>query len=138
MHPLRTRPPGRVDQLIDGDIALCRRRRPDQDRLIAYSRVERTGVGLRIYRDRAHAEPCRRTRNTNRDLATIGDQDRREHGYAISSGRRRIYVAGRFPRGAVENKPRSPGGAGTKPGGSLAALMGRARTFAALQPGYAF
>src|SRR6266478_5344415 len=105
MHALRTRPAGRVDQLVGGEVALGRRRRPDQDRLIADSGVESPGVGLRIHGDRAHAEPCRRTRNTNRDLATIGDQDRREHGYAISSGRRRIYVAGRFPGEPVENRP---------------------------------
>src|SRR5258708_5352663 len=108
MHALRTCPAGRVDQLVDGEIALRRQRRPDQDRLIADSGVERTGVGLRVHSDRAHAEPCCRTRNTNRDLATIGDQDRREHGYAISSGRRRIYAAGRFPWGPVENGPPWP------------------------------
>src|SRR5262245_39355353 len=108
MHALRARPAGRIDQLVDGEIALGPRRRPDQDSLIADPRMERASIGLRVDCDRAHAEPSRRTRNTNRNLATIGDQDRREHGYAISSGRRRRYATGRFPWASWKNGPRSP------------------------------
>ena len=101
MDALRGGDARRIDQRVDGEIALARRRRPDRNRHVADADMERAGIGLGIDRDGAHAEPLRGARDTNRDLTAVGDQDRREHGYAISPGRRRIYVAGGFPPRAL-------------------------------------
>ncbi len=75
MHALRAGAARRVNQPVDRQIAFQRRRRPDRHRFIADAGMERADIGLRVDRDRAHAEPRRRTRDANCDLAAIGDQD---------------------------------------------------------------
>ena len=68
------------DDLADVEVALARRRRPDRMRLVRHPDEERPRVGLRMHRDRAHAEPLRGADDPAGDLAAIGDEDAVEHG----------------------------------------------------------
>ena len=79
MHALCAAAACRLDQPVDREIAFARRRRPDRHRLVAHAHMEGAGIGVGIDRDRPHAEPLRGARDADRDLAPIGDQDRREH-----------------------------------------------------------
>ena len=67
------------DDLLDDQVALRRRRRPDQDRLIRHLDMERVTVGLGIDRDRGNPHPARGLDDAAGDLAAIGNQDLLEH-----------------------------------------------------------
>ena len=80
MHAVGARLPGDGDQFVDGEIALRRRRRADGMRLVSEPHVQRAGVGRRIDRDGAQAEPLGGAGDAAGDFAAIGDQDGFEHG----------------------------------------------------------
>ncbi len=67
------------DDLLDDEIGLDGRRRPDRDRLAGHFDVQRVLVGLGIDGDRLYAHAARGLDDPTRDLAAIGDQDFLEH-----------------------------------------------------------
>jgi len=87
MDAVGVRDRGRLDDLVDREIALARRRRTDEISLVGNADVQRSGIGLRVDRNDAHAEALRRARNAHGDLAAIGDQNRAEHGKVLAQGR---------------------------------------------------
>ena len=84
MDALRAGLAGDLDQALDVEIALARRRRPDRIGLVAGAHMQRLGIGLGIDRDGAHAEPLRGAGDAHGDLAAIRDEDGGEHGRGIS------------------------------------------------------
>ena len=68
-----------LDDLLDDQIRLRRRRRPDGHRLVRHLHVQRVAVGLRVDRHRADAELARAFDDAAGDLAAVGDQDLVEH-----------------------------------------------------------
>jgi hypothetical protein len=68
-----------LDDFLDHQIALGRRRRADQDRLVGQLDVQRPGVGLGIDRHGLDAHAPRRLDDAAGDLAPVGDQDLVEH-----------------------------------------------------------
>ena len=94
MHRLRAAVARRGDDRLDVQVALARRRRADQPRLVGHRDVQRAGIGLGIDRDRRDPHPPRRADHAAGDLAAIGDQDFGEHhgstGSACSRTRDRI------------------------------------------------
>ncbi len=68
-----------LDDLLDHQVALGRRRRADRDRLVGQLDVQRPGVGLGIDRHGPDAHAPRRLDDAARDLAPVGDQDLVEH-----------------------------------------------------------
>ena len=82
MDALPRRSPAPTSMILSIDeIALARRRRPDQMRLVGHrARCSASRVGLRIDRDGAHPEPPRGADDPAGDLAAVGDQDAVEHG----------------------------------------------------------
>ena len=73
-----------LDQLVDVEIALARRRRPDRIGLVAGAHMQRARIGVGIDRDRPQPQASRGARNAHRDLAAISDQDRGKHEPGIS------------------------------------------------------
>ncbi len=79
MHRLGAGLAAGLDDLLDDEIGLRRRRRADGDRLVRHLDVQRVAVGLGVDRHRAHAELARRLDDAAGDLAAVGDQDLLEH-----------------------------------------------------------
>ena len=99
MHRLRARLLGGGDDLLDHEIGLGRRGRPDRDRLVGHFDVQRVLVGLRIDRDGRDPHPARGLDDPARDLAAIGDQDFLEHrppGSKAQCGPARLSVLGEW------------------------------------------
>ncbi len=69
----------RRDQLVDGKIALRRRRRPDFNRRVGAFHMQRIAISLGIDRDRAQAQTLGGAHDAAGDLAAIGDKDGGEH-----------------------------------------------------------
>ena len=67
------------DDLVDCEIGLGRRRRPDGDGLVRHLDVQRFLVGFGIDGDRPDAHAARRLDDATGDLAAVGDQDCLEH-----------------------------------------------------------
>ena len=84
MNALRPGAACHLDQLVDVEIALARRRRADRIGLVAGAHMQRARVGFRIDRDRPQAQASRGARNAHRDLAAVSDQDRGKHEPGIS------------------------------------------------------
>src|SRR5262249_55244292 len=68
-----------VDDGVDVEVAVLRRRRPDADRLVGRGDVERVHIGVGIDCDGADAEPPRRAHDAAGDLTPVGDQELGEH-----------------------------------------------------------
>ena len=64
-----------VEQRLDVQIALARRRRADRDRLVGEPHVRRVGVGLGVDRDGRDAHRAAGADDAHGDLAAVGDQD---------------------------------------------------------------
>ncbi len=79
MHGLRPRFTAGLDDLLDHKIALGRRRRADQHRLIGHFDMERIAVGLGIHGYRLDPHPARSLDDPAGDLAAICDQNSFEH-----------------------------------------------------------
>ena len=59
------------------------RRRAEAHGDVGLAHVQRAGVGVAVDGDGAHPEPAQRAHDPHGDLATVGDQDRLEHGSHI-------------------------------------------------------
>ena len=77
---------GRVEDPLDVQVALRRRARADEVRLVRRPHVQRAAVGLRVHGDRADAELAQRPEDANRDLAAIRDEDVAEEGCRDHAG----------------------------------------------------
>ena len=65
--------------LLDDEIALRGRRRPDRDRHIGHFNMERVAVGLGINRNGCDPHPAGGLDDPTGDLAAVGNQDALEH-----------------------------------------------------------
>src|SRR3546814_4243539 len=72
------------ENLIDQEIRILRRRRADANGLVGLAHMQRLGIRVAIDRDRAIAETLRAADHTDRDLATVGDQNLAESGHRLS------------------------------------------------------
>ena len=86
MHRLRACALGGVHDLADDQIALCRRRRADQDRFIRHLDMASVPVGFGIDGDGFDSQPARGLDDPAGNLAAIGDQDTLEHAAANPLG----------------------------------------------------
>ena len=68
-----------LEQLVDVEIALRGRAGPEQIGLVSPFDVDRVAIELGVDRDRRDTELFARADDSDRDLATVGDQDLREH-----------------------------------------------------------
>ena len=85
MDGLRSGALRRVEDPVDREVALGRRRRPEEERLVRVRDVERGPVALRVDADRADAELAQRAEDADRDLPPVGDQNLVEHERAVFS-----------------------------------------------------
>jgi hypothetical protein len=76
---LRPRRPRRRDDRLAAQVALGGPRAADPHRLVGHRDVPGRPVGVRIDRDRAHAEPAAGLDHAARDFAPVRDQDLAEH-----------------------------------------------------------
>ena len=79
MHGLSAARLAGGDDVVDHQIALRRRRRPDRDRVIGHLDMERVAVGLGIDRDSLNSHPAGGLDDPAGDLTAIGNQDALEH-----------------------------------------------------------
>src|SRR6266700_612589 len=70
-----------LDDLLDDEITLGRRRRPDEDGLIGHFDVERVAVSLGIDRDRRDAHAAGGLDHPAGDFAAVRDQNSFEHAF---------------------------------------------------------
>jgi hypothetical protein len=68
-----------LNQLVDVQVRLRGRPRPEQVRLRRAPDVLRLPVGLRVHRDRGNPELVERPHHAHGDLTTVRDEDFREH-----------------------------------------------------------
>ena len=69
-----------VDDPLDREVGLARRRRPDVDGAVGPAHVRSARVGVAEDRDRLDPEPRQRALDPRRDLAPVRDQHALEHG----------------------------------------------------------
>jgi methylmalonyl-CoA mutase N-terminal domain/subunit len=69
-----------VDDLVDREVRLTRRRGPEQVGLVHRGDVGGITVDLAVHPDAAHAEFTAGARDADRDLTSVGDQHGIEHG----------------------------------------------------------
>ena len=79
MHRLGAGLAAGLDDLLDHQIALGRRRRSDQHGLIGHFDMQRVAVGLGIDRDRLDTHAAGSLDDPAGDLAAVGDQNSFEH-----------------------------------------------------------
>jgi hypothetical protein len=79
MHRLGAGLAAGLDDAVDGEIALRRRRRPDAHRLVRLAHMPGVGIGLGIDRHGLDAHGARRADHPAGDLPAIGYEDLREH-----------------------------------------------------------
>ena len=85
MNGLRAGPLRSVEDAVDREVALGRRRRPEEERLVRVRDVQRGPVALRVDADRADPELAQRPEDADRDLPSVGDQNLVEHERAVFS-----------------------------------------------------
>ncbi len=76
------------------EVAQRRRRRPDADGLVREQHVLQAVIGGRVHGSRADAEFAARAQDSQRDLATIGDDDLLEHGHLFDYEQRLAELNG--------------------------------------------
>ncbi len=86
MHRIGTGLADRLQDALDDDVGLGRRRRTDMHRLIRHLHMQRIAVGIRIDRDGGDAQTTGRLDDAAGDFAAIGDEDLLEHqsGFRVS------------------------------------------------------
>ena len=77
MDRLGTGQRGRLEDRLDPEVALRRRRRADADRLVGGADVGGVGVGIAEDRDRLDAQLAAGPDDPDGDLAAVGDEDAR-------------------------------------------------------------
>ena len=94
MHGRGARRPRRRDDAVDAQVGIGGALAADRDRPVGDAGVRRVAVGIGGDRDRFDAEPARRARDPDGDLAAVGDQDRAQHrASAPARGRVCMYLA---------------------------------------------
>src|SRR5215467_10502978 len=76
------RPARGVEHSVDVEVALARRRGPDQDGFVGLARVGPVCVGLGVNRDGADAEGAAGAEDAAGDLSPVGDENAFEHAQA--------------------------------------------------------
>jgi hypothetical protein len=79
MNGVRGRALGCGEYVRNVQIALCRRRGTDANRLVCQRNVHRPGIGLRIQRYGLDAKVAARPNDADRYLAAVGDQQPLDH-----------------------------------------------------------
>src|SRR5262249_1755090 len=79
MHRLGARALAGLDDLFDDEIALSRRRRADQDRLIGHLDMKRVMIRFGIDRDALNAQAARGSYDPAGNLAAICNKNPLEH-----------------------------------------------------------
>ena len=74
MHRLGPARSAGGDDVVDDQVALRRRCRPDRDGAVGHFHVQRVAVGVRIDGDRLDPQPASGLDDPTRDLAAIGNQ----------------------------------------------------------------
>ena len=82
MHGLRAGIADRLHDIVDDQIALGRRRRPDPDRLVRHLHMQRAGIGIGIDGDRRNTHAPRGANDAAGDLTPVGNQYFGKHGVA--------------------------------------------------------
>ena len=67
------------------EVALGRRSRPEQERLVGVRHMQRGPVTLRVDADCTDSELAQRAEDADRDLPSVGDQNLVEHERAVFS-----------------------------------------------------
>src|SRR6202000_1725603 len=75
----------RVEDALDREVALRRRRRPQEERLVGVGDVERAAISLRVNADRTEPELAERTGDRDCDAPSVGDEYLLEHRRAVFS-----------------------------------------------------
>ena len=91
MHGLGAGLPAHLEDALDVEVALGRRRAAEQVRLVGALDVQRVAIELRVDRHGRDAHLAQRAGDADRDLAAIGDQDLLEH--AVDSLVERKFAA---------------------------------------------
>ena len=68
-----------VEHLVDIEVALPRRRRPQPDRFVRFKHLPRADVGVAVHGDGLDAQPPQGPDHPHRDLTAVGNQHRLEH-----------------------------------------------------------
>ena len=79
MHRLGAALAAGVDDLVDDEIALGGRRRPDVDRRVGHLHMKGVLVSVGIDGDRLYSHPPRGLDDSTGDFAAVGDQNALEH-----------------------------------------------------------
>ena len=79
MDCLRSSALGGVEDALDGEVALSRRSRPEEEGLVRIRDVKRGAVALGVDPDRADAELAEGAEDADRDLPTVGNENLLEH-----------------------------------------------------------
>jgi len=77
---LRAGPPGCVEDALEGEVALGRGSRPDEECLVRVPGVEGAPVTFRVDGDAADPELPQGAEDADRDLSSVGDENLVEHG----------------------------------------------------------
>ena len=95
----------RIEDALDVEVALARRRRADRHRAVGVPHVERVAVRLRVHRDGLDAELAAGAEHAPRDLSPVSDQDRPDQ----RCGRADWAASTRATSSAAKRQPPSPG-----------------------------
>jgi hypothetical protein len=79
MHRLGAGPLAGVEDLVDDEVAVCGRGRPNQHGLVGHFDVQRVPIGFGIDGDGFNTQAPRSLDDAAGDLAAIGDQNSLEH-----------------------------------------------------------
>ncbi len=96
MHGIGAGAAGGVEQRIDAQVALGRGRLADAHRLVGLGDMRRQGISGAVDSHGAVAQGARRADHAASDFATVGDEDRVEHGWG--AGQSRTQRGARFWR----------------------------------------
>src|SRR5205814_7831852 len=105
---------GGGDDVLDHQIALARGRRTDAEGLVARAHVERRAVGVAVDGDGADAHLPTGTRDADRDLAAVGDEDLL-HGGAPYQMSRIVHIVRAWPSSKKSLQVWFPFSSGSRP-----------------------
>jgi CDP-diacylglycerol---glycerol-3-phosphate 3-phosphatidyltransferase len=79
VNGLRSGALGGIEDAIDCEVALGRRRRPEEEHLVGVRDVQGGPISFGVDADGADPEVAKRPEHANRDLSTVGDENLLEH-----------------------------------------------------------
>ena len=87
-----------IDDGVDRQVRVARRRRADPLRTVGQPHMERVDIGIRMHRDRADAQLPAGADHADRDLSAVRDQQTLERRCRhVRAQRRRVAQSGRLP-----------------------------------------